>query len=497
MLSHYRDLIKDLIIEEKITLNKKVKQISYDSQRVGKDCLFLCKGENFQEKYLADAQNKGAFCYISEKKHNDNSDYILVSDLRLALGKVVAHYFNSENLTIPLFGITGTKGKTTTSMMLRGIFDSYLKEQGLSPSALLCSVLTYDGEEEAPSRMTTKEPIELNQHIAKAQRSKTPMITMEVSSQAVKYHRIYGLTFEMGCYLNIGEDHISPLEHPDFEDYFQSKLDFFKQCRHATINLDGVHTDRVLQAVPDTCKAVTCSRLDETADFYVKSIEKKGIATQFTLKTPRGEETYMLQMAGLFNLDNALAAISMAQHMNIPQHNIAQGLLLGRTPGRMEFYTSADEKISILVDYAHNKMSFQALFSSICEEFPQKKKVAVFGCPGEKALDRRKDMGEIADQYADFCFLSEDDPANEPIEEICKEIGSHMKKGQFTIQVNRELAIEEACNMYPEEEKVVLLLGKGAESDQKRGNLYVKNPTDAQLAIAFLEAYDQMQKAQK
>lgn len=494
-LAQCTEVLGDLLLESNLDPNTVIENLSYNSKEVGENCLFLCKGANFQLSYLEEAQSRGAICYVATEKLLNNSQYLLVSDMRLAMGKLITFHFAQlypQRGDLPLIGITGTKGKTTTALMLRSILDTHYENIGENPSGLLCSILCYDGVEETPSRLTTKEPMELNQHINNAYTSGCPVLTMEVSSQAVKYHRIYGLQYAVGCYLNIGEDHISPQEHPDFQDYFSSKLRFFQSCQALSVNLDGVHTETVLEAVPEGCTLVTCSRQDPRADFYVESMEKQGIGTAFVLKTPRGAEAYRLAMAGLFNLDNAMTAISVAHRLGIPHDTIAEGLLLGKATGRMEHYASANGKIQILVDYAHNKMSFQALFSSILEEFPEKKIVAVFGCPGGKALDRRADMGQIADQYASFTYLTEDDPWHESVEDICKEIAQSMAKGQYEIQPNRQLAIEYACNLYPTEEKVVLLLGKGSETDQKRGNFYVAQPSDSELALSFLEAYDKL-----
>lgn len=493
-LSDYITAIKPHITEQNADFTKEIRNISYNSSEVTKGTLFICKGANFKESFLEEAIQKGATCYISEKKYNVDSDYILVNDLRLVLGKTVQTHFSNLGEKLKLIGITGTKGKSTTSLFLRSILDYHTQQIHENPSGILCSILTYDGKEELPSRLTTKEPIELYTHLQNAVETNTKYVTMEVSSQAVKYHRIYGLDFTLGCYLNIGEDHISPSEHPDFEDYFTSKLNFFQNCKEVCINLDGVCTDRVLNAVPKNTKAYTCSRLDPTADYYVESIEKDGISSNFTVKSPHFTENFSISMAGLFNIDNAVCAIALADRLGIPLPSIKEGLKLGRSPGRMELYESQNKKITILVDYAHNKMSFQSLFSSMKEEFPHKKLIAVFGCPGNKALDRREDMGKIADQFADFSILTEDDPSKEKIEDICTEIASHMIKKQYKIQPDRPQAVKEAMSLFPEEEVLILLLGKGTESDQKRASGYETMPTDADTALKYLSEYNNSPK---
>lgn len=467
-------------------------QVCYNSKEVEQGCLFICKGANFSKTYLEEAKQRGAVCYVAETMYDVDMDYVVVSDLRLALGKLVAHFYGDVSRQTKLIGITGTKGKSTTALFVRSILDVMLQRRGKEKSGILCSILTYDGKEELPSRLTTKEPIELYTHIQNAIDTNVSHITMEVSSQAVKYHRIYGLQFALGCYLNIGEDHISPSEHPDFEDYFTSKLAFFQRCENVVVHLDGVCTDRVLQAVPQGVGCVTCSRHHSNADYHVTSCGKQGVATEFSVHCKdfaHETEQFTISMAGLFNVDNAVCAIALCHQLGATVEEIREGLRLGRSPGRMELYTSPDEKITVLVDYAHNKMSFQALFHSMKEEFPTKKLVAVFGCPGNKALDRREDMGRIADQFADFTILTEDDPAKESVEDICKEIGRSMPRKQWAIEPDRSLAVRQAMTQFLDQEVLVLLLGKGTESDQKRGTGYEEMPTDGETAQACLEAY--------
>ncbi|MFI3253976.1 MAG: UDP-N-acetylmuramyl-tripeptide synthetase [Eubacteriales bacterium] len=490
-LQSFLTALGDVVTESSLDATKDIQNIAYDSQKVSQNTLFLCKGAAFKEAYLKQAQEKGATCYLSAVKYDVDMDYILVSDIRLALGIAVCHFFGDLGEKLSLVGITGTKGKSTTALYIRGILDAFLQAQEKEKSALLCSVLTYNGETETPAHLTTEEPIELYKHLETAIEHNISHLTMEVSSQAVKYHRIYGLTFEIGCYLNIGSDHISPKEHPDFEDYFASKLKFFPYCKNLVIHLDGICTETVLSKIPPKAKVLSCSSKDEKADIFMVKKSKEGYASRFTVRTPRYTQDFLITRPGYFNIDNALVAIAVAEFLEIPQEHIAQGLLQGAAPGRMELFSSRDEKNVILVDYAHNRLSYEALFHMVEEEFPNRKIILLFGCPGYKALDRRVDLAEISDARADFTFITEEDPGMEPVEEICADIAKNFKSDHYAIEVDRVKAIKDACAMFPEEDKIVLLLGKGEERDQKRGSLYVACPSDIDVAKMFLEAYEE------
>ncbi len=340
-----------------------IHHIAYDSQKVEKNTLFICKGATFKEEYLHQAKERGATCYVSAVKYDIPMDHILVSDIRVAMGIVVCHFYGDLGQKLSLVGVTGTKGKSTTALYIRSILDCYLHAKNQEKSALLCSVLTYDGKEEKPAHLTTEEPIELYDHLQNAVDKGISHLTMEVSSQAVKYHRIWGLSFAIGCYLNIGSDHISPKEHPDFDDYFHSKLQFFPYCKNLVIHLDGICTEQVLRAIPENTPYLSCSSRDESADIFMVKKSKEGYASRFTVRTPHYTEDFVIARPGYFNIDNALVAIAVAQLLDIPPQYIAQGLLQGSAPGRMEIFASRDEKNTIIVDYAHNRMSYEATFT--------------------------------------------------------------------------------------------------------------------------------------
>ncbi|MCI8422714.1 MAG: acetylglutamate kinase [Lawsonibacter sp.] len=481
--------LRDLPMSEPIPL------VSYNSQEVVPGTLFLCKGAHFKEEYLLQAREKGATAYVSEVPYpHVDLPRILVKDMRRAIAPLATLYFNdpSGSPDLHVIGITGTKGKSSTTYYLKYILDEYLHGEGLPESGVISSIDTYDGVGRFESHLTTPEPLELQRHLANARDTGIRYLTMEVSSQALKYHRSLCTRFAAACFLNIGEDHISPIEHPDFEDYFSSKLKLFEQADINCVNLDCDHAQRVLRAAQKAgVPLYTFSQKDPEADVYASQIRKRGGDILFRVKTRCFLREFRLTMPGLFNVENALAAIAVCEGLNIPERCIYVGLMKARVPGRMEVYSNADETVTAIVDYAHNRMSFQTLFRSVQAEYPGRRIVTVFGCPGGKALDRRQDLGEISGQYSDLVVLTEEDSGEEDTLSICQEIAGHVaaQNCEYSIEPNRGEAIRQAI-LGCQTPSVLLITGKGAETRQKRGSAYVDTPSDVDYVQTCLREYD-------
>ena len=296
-----------------------------------------------------------------------------------------------------------------------------------------------------------------------------------------------GITFTVGCFLNIGEDHISDVEHSDFEDYLQSKLKLFAQCSNACVNINSDHIERILEA-SKACPHVLTFGLDEKADVYGYDILKSDKDIRFRVKTKDFDREFKITIAGLFNVQNALAAIAISQCLNIPMDYVAAGLEKAQVSGRMEVYTSKDGKIMAIVDYAHNKMSFETLFQSTLREYPGEKITIVFGCPGKKALGRRRELGEIAGKYSSQVYITEEDAGEEPVMKISEEIAEHVEKQgcSYAIIPDREEAIREAI-LNADENTIILITGKGRETRQKRGTQYIDTPSDVDYVEKYLE----------
>ncbi len=492
-LSDYVKLLEDngLLISAKISADPEISDVSYNSKQVGGGTLFICKGSHFKEEYLTSAVEQGAVCYISEEEKSAECDFLLVNDIRKSTALVADMFYGQVWKKLNLTGITGTKGKSTTAYFIKYILDEYLVSEKKSLSAIISSIDTYDGVTNTESRLTTPEPIELHRHFKNAVDSNIEYLTMEVSSQALKYHRVTGVTFDVGCFLNIGEDHISDIEHPDFEDYFSSKLKIFAQSRYACVCLDSMYPERILAAAQTCEKVITFSTQDESADVYAYDIRKKGHDTSFMVRMPGYEGEFVLTIPGLFNVQNALAAISVCYLYGIPAECMYVGLMKARSSGRMEVYSNSDSKIIVIVDYAHNKMSFETLFNSVRKEFPGRKISIVFGCPGKKAIMRRRDLGTAAGKYADKVYITEEDFGEEPLMKICSEIADFVKQQDCPYEIipDRGDAIKKAI-ADTDGQSVILVTGKGNETRLKRGNVYEPCLTDVEYTKKYLKEYD-------
>ncbi|WP_255949375.1 Mur ligase family protein [Brucepastera parasyntrophica] len=404
-------------------------------------------------------------------------------------------YFGNPTEKLKILGITGTKGKSTTAYFTKYIFDEHASAEGLPDTAIISTIDTYDGKRTYKSKLTTPESFDLHEILYTAADSGLQNIVMEVSSQSLKYDRVYNVSFDAAAFLNISEDHIGPAEHDDFDDYFNSKLKIFGKTKIACINLDADFSEKILEtARKHSKKVVTFSMVNPAADLFAYNIRKTGKNTVFTLKSAAYSGDMQLSIPGLFNVENALAAIAIALSMDISPEIIIRGLQKAASPGRMEIYHSSDEKILGIVDYAHNKLSFEKIFSTVKKEYPDRKIIAVFGCTGNKAPGRRKDLGETAGKNADYIYITADDPANESISSISAEVAGFVQKytERYECIPDRTAAIRKAVEYVwnSDEKYIILMLGKGTELTQKVGSEYVPYAGDSYNIKKCIDEYE-------
>lgn len=490
--------VKVLKLSSEDILAKEVSSITYNSKEAKVGTLFVCKGVHFKPQYLNEAIKEGAVCYVSEKEYADvEIPCIIVDDIRVAMKALSESFYGPVYEKLKLTGITGTKGKSSTTYFVTGILDDYLQAEGRKKSCVLSTIRNYDGVIDEASHLTTPEIMQFYKHMNNAVENGLEYMTMEVSSQALKVDRVSDVRFDVGCFLNISPDHISPIEHPDFKDYFGSKLKLFKQCKIACVNCDCDKQEKIWGAAKDAESIVSFSQRDENANVYGYNVKTENGRTCFdvrgrgmsTLGIADFDEHIELASFGRLNVENALAAISIAICYGVPFKYIQSGLGRVVVPGRMELFKSADGKRIVVVDFAHNKLSFESLCKTMKAEFPGKNLSVVFGSPGGKAYARRKELGTIAGQNCVKSYITEDDPGEEDTEEICKEIANYMEAmgAAFEIILDRGEAIKKAIDEM--DDGVLMVIGKGREDTMKRGNGYAKIVSDIEHVTYELSKY--------
>lgn len=499
--------------------SEKISGITYNSLEAAKGTLFVCKGALFKEKYLEDALAKGAVCYVREdpdadeaaacaivseeeakaaagrilREKDEKGMGIYVRDIRKAMPVIAETFYGKLYDFIRVVGITGTKGKSTTAFFMRYIIDDYLRETSGKRCAILSGIENYDGVVDEESSLTTPETFEIYRHMDNAMKSGIRYLVMEVSSQALKYDRVLGLDFDAVAFLNIGSDHISDIEHPDFDDYLESKLKIFGDCRRACVNLDCEEQERI-QAAARTCPLlITFSRRDSGANVYGYDIvsDRGRVSMRVRGRDIPGYEDFDVEFTlgtfGIINVENALAAVSLAVLLGIPLEHIKAGLASAMTPGRMEAFYSKDGKRVAIVDYAHNGLSFETFYETARSEFPDRKIISVFGATGGKGVNRRIDIGKAAGRFSDYTIITEDDPGPEKLEDICEAIAEEIKSegGKCEIVPDRPEAIKKAISLM-DDDTLLFIAGKGREHKQKREHGSVEIPSDVDVVREYL-----------
>lgn len=466
-----------------------IESLVYDSRKVDEKSVFVCiKGAvSDGHKYLADVFEKKAVAVVVSKEYlnseekmdfsNADSIIIAVEDTRFALANMSVAYFDYPSTKLKTIGITGTKGKTTTTYMIR----SMLENAGIK-TGLIGTIETIIGDETIKSANTTPESYILQEYFAKMVAAGCEAVVMEVSSQGLKYNRVAGFEFDYGLFSNMGVDHIGPNEHDDFNDYLESKAKLFKQCKTGIVNADDKYLEDILKE--HTCKVETFG-INNSADLSAKNI---------SLTNKGGELGINYDVEGLlsFNVDvnipgkfsvyNSLMAISLGRHFNLSIETIKNAMCRLHVKGRVEKVPTNSDKYSVIIDYAHNAMSVESLLTAM-KEYNPKRIVCVFGCGGNRDRNRRYDMGEIAGKMADLSILTTDNPRMEEPEAIINDIivGSNKSNGKYEIILDRAKAIEYALDN-AQDGDIILLLGKGHEYYQEiRG---VKHHFDEREVIA-------------
>lgn len=387
---------------------------------------------------------------------------VMVEEGRHALALLSAARFGHPTKKLVMIGVTGTKGKTTTTHMIRAILQAAGKKVGM-----IGTTGTVIGDVVTPTLNTTPESYELHQAFSQMVEAGCEYAVMEVSSQGIKMHRTDGLYFDYGIFTNISPDHIGPGEHADFEEYLYYKTRLLNMCRIGLVNKDDEHAEQIIKAAD--CELYTYSEKGKEADFSASDIryvsQPDFVGTEFHISGKYDMEV-RLGIPGLFNVVNALAAVSVCSFLDLDKEKISHALEHIRVNGRMEIvYTS--ERCTVLVDYAHNAVSMESLLSTL-RDYKPKRLVCVFGCGGNRSKDRRYSMGEIGGKLADLSIITADNSRYEKVEDIIADIrGSIEKTGGSFIEIpDRREAIRYSI-LQAQPGDMVAVIGKGHEDYQE------------------------------
>ena len=470
-------------LKVKGNLDIDIKGIEKNSKEVKEGYLFVAiKGFTVDgHEFVNDAVKLGATaimieegCDLKSIKVPEGVTVVMAKNTREALAITACNFYGNPSKKFKLIGVTGTKGKTTTTFMIKEILEKAGKKVGL-----IGTIATYiNGKKLSDSDRTTPESLELQKIFAKMADAGCDVVVMEVSSQSLKLHRVDGCEFDYVLFTNFSEDHISPNEHPDMEDYFKSKLKLFEMCTTGIVNVDDLHGARIPKLFPKS--NITTYGIDNFANVLAKDITVTNSYVDFRVKITDRNERVKTRIPGRFSVYNSLAAICVAQKFGISSEIVKQALEEIRVPGRSELVDNKLE-IPIMIDYAHSPESLQNILQAV-KSYTRGKVICVFGCGGDRDTTKRSIMGEISGTIADYTFITSDNPRTEDPQKIVDQIEEGMKKtnGKYSVVVDRTEAIKQAIKMATKRD-IIVLAGKGHEPYQEING--VKHPYDERIIV--------------
>ena len=461
------------------SLDREIAEVIADSRKAKEGSLFICirgavvDGHTFASAVAA----QGTKAIVVEEPVEVPADVtvIQVKDSRYAMAVIAAAYYGYPGDQLKVIGITGTKGKTTTTYMVKSILENAGYKVGL-----IGTIETIIGDTVIPSANTTPESLLVQKYFRQMLDAGCDCAVMEVSSQGLMLHRTAGFQFEIGIFTNIEPDHIGPNEHTSFEHYLECKKMLLRQCKIGIVNRDDEHFEKIIEG--HTCKLETYGFSPE-AD--LRAVNPKLVTGKGMLGISYELDGLLhfpveIDLPGKFSIYNSLTAIAICRHFKVSDENIQKALKVAKVKGRIEMVKVSDE-FTLMIDYAHNAMSLESLLTTLREYHPHRL-VCLFGCGGNRSRDRRFEMGEVSGRMAELTIITSDNPRNEDPQAIIDDIKTGIEKtdGKYIEIIDRKEAIAYAIH-HGEPGDIVVLAGKGHEDYQEiKGKKY---PMDERVLI--------------
>lgn len=441
-----------------------ITDISYDSRSVSTGYGFVAlEGIDVDgHDYVDRAISNGCKCVFICRDVLIDADVTVIKlkDTRRELANLSANLFDNPAKDLIKIGITGTKGKTTVSWMIKSI----LENAGYSVG-VIGTMGTFIAGKLYEHKNTTPESYQVQKYLRMMVDAGIKYLVMEVSSQALKVGRVSNIEYDYAIFTNLSIDHIGAREHSDFEDYANSKAMLFKQSKVGIINVDDIGYERMVR--DSSCDIYTFGKngvdLQLISADYCNTEDFLGVEMNVS---GRVNDKFMVSAPGMFSVYNAMGVVLLCNLLGIGNDVIKKSLRNFKVNGRCEVF-NLDKGVKVVIDYAHNKISMESIIQTM-KEYKSGRVVAIFGCGGGRSFERRYELGEMAGKYADFSIITTDNPRNDDIREINKDIESGIKNvgGKYIIVEDRKEAICYAISNALEND-IILLLGKGHEKYQE------------------------------
>jgi UDP-N-acetylmuramoyl-L-alanyl-D-glutamate--2,6-diaminopimelate ligase len=474
-----KELLKDVpgIADTRGNLNADIGSLIVNSREKSDRGLFFCiTGAKFDAHDFAPQAVGNGCAALVVARFLDNVDVpqVLAENVRSAMAYIAGAFYGHPANKLRLIGVSGTKGKTTTSYLLKAIM-----EKAGFKTGLIGTTGNLIGDKHLHSNLTTPDPIDLHKCFRQMVDAGVQVVSMEVSAHAIDMNRLDGLAFEAACYTNLSQDHLDYFH--TMEEYFKTKKSFFinGQVQNAALNADEETSASILK---DLKIPYLTFGISANADLFARDIEISESGVNFLIQLRGVEEMDVhMQMTGMFNVYNALAAASLAMIAGVDKEAIREGLGdVKAVPGRIEMLETGTA-YRVILDYSHSPDALENILTTV-RMFTRKRLIVLFGCGGDRDHGKRPIMGEISGRLADFSILTSDNPRTEDPNAILDAIEEGIKptRGRYTIIENRREAIRYALKMGREGD-VIILAGKGHETYQDI--MGVKRPFDEKVVV--------------